>query len=262
MPALISLYGWAAREAVIRAARAWPVALATILYFLLTTAARWLVSPLPQIVAGFLVGFVEALCISSYLYLISRAVDARRITLEDLKQSFLALLWDVIGVLFFLWIGGSVIAFIASGAGDHRPFVEAAWGLAVSVLLNPVPEEIYQGRSPGRTTDLMLETVRFVQHYWIEWFVPNLLIGIGLLYFVLGAATFDVKTLTIFLPGLFSLQGAYQVSGLLIQESDGVLWKLPLILALVHLAMVFRGVLFRELITGNWRARAFRARTR
>lgn len=244
-----------------RAGRAWPVALSTFVYLAIMLAARWLVHGFDPQIGGFLVGLVEVFCISSYLFLIGKAVAASRITLEDLKLSFIALFRDVIGVLFALWIAGLVIGLVSRAAGDHGPFVLAAWGLAVSVLLNPIPEHIHQGRSNGSTIELLLESVRFVQHHWIEWFVPNLLLGLALLVLVEGRSAFEVETLTETLPHLFSLQGAYMLGGILITET-GELWKLPLIIALVYLTMVFRGLLFRELVTGNWRARAFRARTR
>jgi membrane protease YdiL (CAAX protease family) len=37
-------------------------------------------------------------------------------------------------------------------------------------------------------------------------------------------------------------------------------WKIPLLIAFVHFAMVFRGLLFQELSSGNARTRAFRRR--
>jgi hypothetical protein len=237
--------------------RAWPVALSTLMYFGILLVAYRLASPFGTQIGGFIVGFVQALCISSYLYLVSRAVDGSKLRFVDLKQSFLALLWDVVGVLFALWVGGLVIGLLAEALGDHGPFVRAAWGLAVAVLLNPVPELIYQGRAPGRTTELLLESVRFVQSHWIEWFVPNLLFGLGLLALSLGREALDVRTLTGTLPAMFSLHGAFLLSASLLGGSE--YWKWPFVLALAHIAMVFRGLLFRELVSGNWRTRAFRS---
>jgi hypothetical protein len=259
MQLIVSLYGWVAREALFRAAKAWPVALATIVYAVLFELISGLVGPLGM-AGGFILGFIEAGCIASYLYLLSRAVQGSRLKLEDLKQSFVAFFWDVIGVLFFLWIAGWVVQFVEQIAGDHGAFVAAAYGLAVAVFLNPVPELIYLGRSRGRTTDLLLESGRFVQAHWMEWFLPNLLFGVALLALALGRSAFNFETLSQTLPGLFSLQTGYSLGNSLARFSD--LWALPLVLALVHYAMVYRGLLFQEIAGGNWKARAFRARTR
>jgi hypothetical protein len=258
MRLIVSLYGWVAREALFRAAKAWPVALATVVYALLFGLLGSLVAPL-GLAAGFILGFVEAGCIGSYLYLLSRAVQGSRLRLEDLKQSFTAFFWDVIGVLFVLWIAGWVVQFVAQLAGDHGAFVAAAYGLAVAVFLNPVPELIYLGRGRGRGTELILESARFVQAHWVEWFIPNLIFGVALLALALGPAAFNFETLSQTLPGLFSLQTGYSL-GVSLARFGGW-WTLPLILALAHYAMVFRGLLFQEIAGGNWKVRAFRART-
>jgi len=259
MRLIVSLYGWVAREALFRAVKAWPVALATIAYALLIELVGRLVSPL-GLASGFILGFLEAGCIASYLYLLSRAVQGSRLKLADLKQSFGAFFWDVIGVLFFLWIAGWVVQFAERVAGDHGDFIAAAYGLSVAVFLNPVPELIYLGRGRGRTTDLLLESGRFVQAHWTEWFLPNLLFGVALLALALGRSAFNFETLSQTLPALFSLQTGYSLGNSLARFSD--LWALPLVLALVHYAMVFRGLLFQEITSGNWKSRAFRARTR
>ena len=259
MRLIVNLYGWVAREALFRAAKAWPVALATIAYALIFELVGRLVAPL-GLAAGFILGFIEAGCIASYLYLLSRAVQGSRLKLEDLKQSFGAFFWDVIGVLFFLWIAGWVVEFVERMAGDHGAFIAAAYGLAVAVFLNPVPELIYLGRGRGRTTDLLLESGRFVQTHWMEWFLPNLLFGVALLALALGRSAFNFETLSQTLPGLFSLQTGYSLGNSLVSFSE--LWAWPLVLALVHYAMVFRGLLFQEITGGNWKVRAFRARTR
>ena len=92
MRLVVSLYGWVAREALFRAAKAWPVALATVVYAILFESLGWLLAPL-GLAAGFILGFVEAGCIASYLYLLSRAVQGSRLKFEDLKHSFTAFFW-------------------------------------------------------------------------------------------------------------------------------------------------------------------------
>ena len=251
------LYGWVAWQALRLAVKAWPVALVVVAYALLMGFAATLLAPLGTI-GGFLLGLLEALCISSYLYLLSQAVAGSRISLADLRRNFASLFIEVIGVLFLLWIAGIAVGFLARLASERSAFVMAAYGLAVAVFLNPVPEIIYQGRSPGRSTELLMASIRFIQQFWIEWFAPNILFGVLLVGVAYGAEALNAQTLMTTLPGLFSLQGGYTLAPSLL-SGGRPLWLWPILLAIVHYAMVFRGVLFRELSSGGWRVRAFRS---
>ncbi len=257
MPKLVSLFIEVAGTAGKRAVAGWPAALAVLLYAAVMLAAALFLGPL-GLVGGFIIGFIEAACISNYLHLLSVVVAGSKLDWSDLKAGFLALLWDVIGVLFVLWIASYAVGFLREAAGDHGEAVTAGYGLLVAIFLNPVPELIYQRRSAGRTTDLLLMSARFVQEHWVEWFIPNLLFGAALLALVVGVRGLDAKTLMVTLPGLFSLQGAYRLAPSLLLQ-PGAVWQAPLVLALSHYAMVFRGVLFKEIQGGSWRARAFRS---
>jgi hypothetical protein len=213
------------------------------------------------LIGGFVLGILDALCISSYLYLLSQAVAGSRITLGDARRHFASLFFQVIGVLFVLWIVGDLVGFAASAATEHAAFITAAYGLAVAVFFNPVPEIIYQSRTPGRTTDVLLASFRFVQASWTEWFLPNVLFAVALIAIAFGTDALNTATLVAMLPSFFSLRGVYQLApSLLAGEQRPWLW--PVLLAVVHYVMVFRGVLFRELATGAWRVRSFRARLR
>jgi hypothetical protein len=256
VPKLIGLYIDVARSAAQLALKGWPAALAVLLYAGVMVVGTILLGPL-GLVGGFILGFVEAACISSYLHLLSVVVSGSKLGWDELKASFLALLWDVIGVLFMLWIASYAIEALRQMAGDHAGAVTAGWGLLVAIFLNPVPELIYQRRSPGRTTELLLSSAKFVQQHWIEWFLPNLLFGVALLALIFGVRSLDAQTLMVTLPGLFSLQGVYLLGPSLLSQS-GALWLAPIVLALCHYAMVFRGLLFKEIQGGGWRARAFR----
>lgn len=257
MPKLVSLFVDVAGTAAKRAVSGWPAALAVLLYAAVMLAALTLLGPL-GLVGGFMIGFVEAACISNYLHLLSVVVAGNRLDWVDLKAGFLALLWDVIGVLFVLWIASYAVGYLRGAAGDHGEAISAGYGLLVAIFLNPVPELIYQRHAAGRTTDLLLASARFVQEHWIEWFLPNLIFGAAILALIVGVRGLDARTLMVTLPGLFSLQGVYLLAPSLLSQS-GTLWLAPLVLALCHYAMVFRGVLFKEIQGGGWRARAFRS---
>ncbi len=255
VPKTLNLFVDVARTSFARAIRGWPVALAVLAYAALMLSCTAIFGGL-GLVGGFILGFIEAGCISSYLHLLSVVVGGQKLSWDDLRQGFFALLWDVIGVLFALWIASFAIGYLAQAAGEHGAFVKAAWGLLVAVFLNPVPELIYLRRAPGRTTDLLAASARFIHEHWIEWFVPNLLFGVALIALVSGVRGLDARTLMVSLPSLFSLEGAYLLAPTLLSGSS--LWLAPLVLALTHYAMIYRGVLFQEIQGGGWRARALR----
>jgi hypothetical protein len=257
--ALLELLGSTALHAFRLAARAWVMIPVVFLYAAGLGLGARLLSPLGM-AGGFILGFLEAACISSYLYLLSQAVTGSRLRVADLRKSFTALLWDVVGVLFALWLFSMGVELIARMAGDRGPAVNAIYALAVAVFLNPIPELIYQRRSTGRTTDLLLVSARFIQSNWIEWFLPNLAFGALLLFIAFGPQGLVGRELMVTLPSLFTLQGAYLLAPSLVAGGNS-LWQAPLILCLVHFVMVFRGLLFRELNAGSPRSRAYRNRT-
>lgn len=229
------------------------MALSVLLYEGILIATSALAAPL-GLAGGFLYGFVSAACLSGYLHLLGRAVDKSRLSWDDLRQGFLALLWDVMGLLFALWIVGTVVDMIAKNAGDHALFVQAAYALTLFVLLNPMPELISQRRGGGGTTALLSVSVQFVQQHWIEWFLPQLvLVPIGAVLWSALSQGSSLGSLMMTALGLADRGGPSLLWGLL---------ALVPLLAALHYFMIFRGLLFQELATGGWRARAFRTRTR
>lgn len=236
-----------------RALRAWPVAFSLVLYALIFLLAGQLLAPLGPL-RGFAIGLILAACLSSYLHLISHAVDGSRIRFADLRQSFGARFWDVISVLFAFWIIDLIVEYvIAPAAGPKAPVVGALVGLAMAVFFNPVPELLYQGSS--RSFQLLADSARFVSRSGLEWLIPNVIFALILLA-PLG------------LLGGPAGQVVLQIASLLSPQNDGmglfnVFVKAPLALQLpmlvfVHWLMVFRGLLFRELVSGNPRQRRFR----
>ncbi|MHB1844595.1 MAG: hypothetical protein ACYCWW_07150 [Deltaproteobacteria bacterium] len=239
-----------------RAFKAWPVALAVVVYAVAMAVGGMIFGRL-GLAGGFLVGLLETVCIASYLHLLSLAVAGSKLQWQDLWSGVGSFFNDVIGILFLLWIAGWAVGSLSNQAGDHAPFVMAAYGLLVAVFLNPVPEIIYQGRSPGRSLELVAVSFRFIQSHWIEWFLPNVALAFALVALVYGPRGVEPRELMVLLPSLFSLEGAYLLAPSLAQ--GGALWTVPLVLALAHYAMVFRGLLFQELAGGGWRARRLRS---
>ena len=253
---MLSLYRQVTVEAARRAIAAWPVALSFVVYAVILIAAIIASAPL-GVIGGFLVGFVVAACWSSYLELISQAVAGSKIRIrwDDFKRTFLARFWDVISVMFAFWI----IA-LATGPfvrGPNAAAASAIIGFAIAFFFNAVPELLYQGNS--RSFALLLDSARFMFRFPVVWLLPNILFAaLGL--FASGRLNVQrpAELLILFGQTFSSPTGVASIfAGL-------PYWALPIALLVLHYAMIFRGILFRELVSGggNTRLRAFQAKMR
>jgi hypothetical protein len=253
---MFSLYRQVTVEAARRTIAAWPVALSFVIYAIVVVAAVIAFGPL-GIIGGLLIGFVVAACWSSYLELLSQAVAGSQIRIrwDDFKRTFLARFWDVISVMFAFWI----ISFLTTPfvRGPNGPAAAAVIGFAIAFFFNAVPELLYQGSS--RSFALLLDSARFMFRFPVVWLLPNLLFAaLGLF----AAGRLDVKhpaeLLILFGATFSSPVGVARIfTGL-------PLWSLPIALFVLHYAMIFRGILYRELVSGggNARLRAFQAKMR
>jgi hypothetical protein len=223
-------------------------------YPILLYVARLLTASL-GIIGSILFSFVVAACWSSYLELISQAVTSGRFRLDysEFKRSFVAHLWDVVSVLFVFWMIGMVTGPLLMTS--RGPAISAIIGFAIAFFFNVVPELLYQGQS--RSFALLADSGRFISEHPVVWLLPNVLLAALLL----GASgAFDVThpvELLIAFGTVFS-----SPMGIIAVLLSFPLWAIPLVLVVLHTAMIFRGVLFRELSGGggNARLRAFRAR--
>jgi hypothetical protein len=239
---ILRLYGRLAGKALRLALRAWPVALLVFVYTIAAQVVSGLLAPYGM-VGGFAAGFVIAALVSSYLHLLSVTVGGRPPGLADLKQSFGARLWDVLSVLFALWVIDIAVTLVTRGMGPQGAIVQVMVGLTMAVFLNPVPELIYLGSS--RSFALLADSGRFISKYGLEWLIPNLILGALVLFptGLLNAPELGAKLIR--LQSLFSLTGIAQ----LVSRIPLVL--APVMLLFLHWAMVFRGLLFEALASGG-----------
>jgi hypothetical protein len=253
---MLSLYRQVAVDAGRRAIAAWPVALSLVVYAILLVAAGIAAAPL-GIVGGLLLGLVAAACWSSYLELISQAVAGSKIRIrwDDFKRTFLARFWDVISVMFAFWI----ISFLTTPLvrGPNGPAASAMIGFAMAFFFNPVPELLYQGNS--RSFALLLDSARFMFRFPVVWLLPNLVFAaLGLVASGRLDINHPAELLILFGATFSSPAGIARIfTGL-------PYWALPIALFVLHYAMIFRGLLYRELVSGggNTRLRAFQAKLR
>jgi hypothetical protein len=254
---MLSLYRRVTVEAGRRAITAWPVALSLIVYAVVMLAAIVALAPL-GIVGGFLMGLVAAACWSSYLELISQAVTGSKfhIRWEELRRTFFVRLWDVISVMFAFWIIGLLTSPLVRG--PNGPAASAVLGFAMAFFFNAVPELLYQGSS--RSFGLLLDSARFMIRFPVAWLVPNIVFA-TLALAASGRLDFNHPAEVLILFGN-TFSSPMGIASLFTRLPY---WALPIALFVLHYVMIFRGVLFRELVSGgagNARLRAWQAKQR
>lgn len=205
----------------------WPVLLTVFAYSAIMRIGL-LVAFRLGILGGFLISFLYAACVSSFLYLVEMIVRTNRVSLEDFRNSFSAYLWDVIGVMFVFWI----VFFFLTPMLMHTPqgpLLVLCLQIAIFVFFNAVPELIYLGHFT--VMQLLGESYSFIAENWLEWFPANLLIG---------AMFFGILSIPL---GGYAALAIYALLALF-----------------AYFSMVVRGLLFLELHGSTRRGRAFRYR--
>lgn len=250
--ATLSTWKSAALQALKSTGASWPAMLGLLVGSSITAVVSFLVIPL-GFAGGFISSLVNAAAAGSYLFLLETSVlHRRRVRLDDVTTSAGRYLWDVISVLFIFWIGSLLL----SPFFKAIPALALAVNLVVFVVFNPAPELVYQGHS--RSLALLGDAVRFVFDNWPEWFIPQVVVGLGLLFLYPGGVMpllqatgpyFGFTSVAVPLVG--SLTGGLSAF-LLVQTVLSVM--------IIHMVMLFRGFLYRDLSRGNRRARAWKAR--
>jgi hypothetical protein len=233
-----------------RSVRSWLAALSIPIYGAVLFGASLLLAPL-GLLGGLVLAFVAMACFAGYLYLLADAINGSKLSARDIRQGMRGL-WDVCSVVFALWIMGLGVSVLMRLAGPNAAAVGAVAGLAGAFFFNVVPELLCSSRS--RSFALLKESAEFVMANPFAWFFPNILLALALLA-VTGSLW--VSHPGQLLTNLAGLASPAAIAGLV---RAAPLWAAPLLIAFVHFAMVFRGLLFQELASGNARLRAFRAR--
>lgn len=214
----------------------WRVIFAPLAYSVALSVAAAVFSPF-GFIGGMLLTAATAACASSALYLIENIVQRGKFNLSDFVKGFSVYLWEILGIAFILWIPMMLLS-RASYATPEGPVVLLVVRLLLYVILNAVPELIYQGRVSGLA--LLSASYEFIVANWIEWFLPNVLITAAG-YLLMGW----LGGVTAYMP--FFLQSFFIAS----------IFGLFLIFL-----MIFRGVLFSELNGTTRRSRVYRYRAR
>ena len=212
--------------------RNWVVSFAPLAYSLAFALLVALVAPF-GLIGGLLLGLGSQACVSSGLYLIENLITRKRVDFDDFTRGFMVYLWELLRIAFILWIPLQVAA-IGLATVPNGTLIFFIIKIALYILLNPVPEFIYQTRTSG--LELLGASYNFIVENWIEWFVPNILLTV-IGYYLLGV----LGTAVVGLPGFVQL----------------LIYFFGFGLCLTYF-MVFRGFLFAQLNGSTRRSRLYR----
>ena len=212
--------------------RNWVVSLAPVAYGIILAVIASLVAPF-GIVGGLLFSLASQACVSSGLFLIKNMVESNKADFSDFLNGFTVFLWELLGIAFILWIplrlAATGLATVPNGA-----LIYFLIKLALYILLNAVPEFIYQTRASG--LELISASYNFIVENWIEWLIPNIVL------FAAGYFLLDwIEPLLFELPGFLAL----------------FLYSFIVGLGLTYV-MTFRGFLFAQLHGTTRRSRLYR----
>jgi len=234
--ATLWIYRIALQRSIELLAANWSIIFAPLAYSLILSAVALLVAPL-GFIGGFIMTAASAACASSGLFIIENVVRMGKFDRNDFFKGFSVYLWEIIGIAFILWIPMTLLRQVAYSTENGAVIVLIA-ELLLYVILNPVPELIYQTRTSGLA--LLSASYEFIVENWIEWFAPNVLItAFG--YFLLGWLDIPAAYVPSFLRFFF----LFSIFGILLT-----------------FLMIFRGLLFSELAGSTRRSRAYRYRSR
>ena len=210
----------------------WVVSFAPVAYGVILAIVVSLVAPL-GIIGGLLFSLASQACVSSGLFLVKNMVDSNKADFNDFLNGFTVYLWELLGIAFILWIPLRLLA-MALATAPNGDLIYFLIKLALYILLNPVPEFIYQTRASG--IELISSSYNFIVENWIEWLIPNiLLLAVG--YFLMA----------LFEPLIFGLPAFVAL----------FLYAFIVGLGLTYF-MIFRGFLFAQLHGTTRRSRLYR----
>ncbi|MTI68967.1 MAG: hypothetical protein FH751_01765 [Firmicutes bacterium] len=224
----------------------WLIIFTGLLYTTLNLLLYGFVGLIARSILGILSGIVlfiaTSAMISSYLYLLDNILRRGKFDLDDLKEGFKIYLWKIYGVFFIGWIAKLFASLLLRPMATSyviSGLFSTIITVLILILLNPLPEAIYQKiYSPWET---ILYTFDFIKNNWIEWFIPNV-IFMGILYLTTGEYLLDIFTINL------SFNFDLSIKGIALYAIGQILFSF---------IMIYRGVLFKTLSTSTRRKRNF-----
>ncbi len=210
----------------------WAVVFAPLAYSVFLSVAGIFLIPF-GLVGGLLLLLASNACMSSGLHLLENILNSRKADVNDFLKGFTVYLWEIVRISFILWIPMMLVssAMVQTPNGDIIiMFIQ----IALYIILNAVPELIYQSRASG--VELLVASYHFIIENWPEWFAPNIIITFA---------------------GWALMQALNPLASVLASPFHIVIIASLIGFFLTYL-MIFRGLLFSELNGSNRRARVYR----
>ncbi len=261
--ATIQLYQTALKATIKSLTKNWLLIPAVMLLALAMLAISGVAASL-GILGGFLLGAANAFTMGMVLALMEQAVlTTRTMVWNDIWGSAGQYFWDVITIGFMIWVPLQILE-LGMQANPYGPAIVSGAFLLLFLLLNPVPEILYQRRSGG-SLDTLKESYEFVLENWIEWFLPLALIlsPFGLTFFFTvssqGGRLIGLDFFQLFRLPFSLLTSWFLYLGM--SSSTATILVLVLTPLGIVFMMLFRGHLFAGLHGSSRRQRLFRARS-
>ena len=214
-----------------------------IVYSVISMLASYLISlamlgPF-SILSGILLYLLKSTLISNYLYLLFNVINYNRFNLNDIKQGFSYFISKIYGVLFILYLGSILLNLLNNMLGSNASSVNTILQILILVLLNPLPETIYQKGYTAPNT--FVYTFDFIKENWFNWIIP---IGIFtiLIYLVSGQM----------LTGLFNINIDFTFNFSIVYLLRYLIGQ-----TIFTFMMIYRGYLYKLLSTSTIRKRMF-----
>lgn len=187
------------------------------------------------IIGGFLVGLMIISILSYYYSWVSHSKHKKPIYFSEMKDFNMSIFNATISVAFILWIAGLLIGSFAKSSGSN--FLPLAFNLLLIILLNPIPEIIYNKQYDGLSS--IKESIEFTKNRWIEWLFPLVIIYIPILTTIPETFPLSLSQANPLLPA-----SAVYIS---LSQYTNYQYILPVIFLASHWYMLFRARLFDKL---------------
>ncbi len=221
----------------------WPLIFTGFIYSLLNIALFGLMGMLMRgpfyLLSGIILAIANSSLVSNYLYLLFNIINYDRMTVQDFKDGFIYYLRKIYGIFFIAYIGRLILSLLGPVLGGLVNLLDVIIYFTILVLLNPLPETIYQKHYDS--WESIVYSVEFIQENWLNWLVPNFLLSL-ILYFTTGIFLTDVFTTHLGFSNLINpINIALYIVGQLV----------------FSFMMIYRGHLYKELSTSTRRKRMF-----
>lgn len=250
---MLKLYLTCARDAGKNLARNWLILPGMIVLYMLFMFLAALAAPL-GILGGFILGLGGIALLSYFYSWIVRSSRQERLTLKKMYQFDQTVFQPLLSAAFLVFILTFPLSLLPND--PQMSLFKASVALILVLVFNALPEVVYVHRQEGFAS--LKEAANFTITNWIEWYIPFLIIlspwmiligggGIEGILFLIASGSPIFPPLVLMQTPLVLLPG-FPLVGMLLS------------LVLIAWYMLFRAELFRDLDTGGYRARKFKAK--